>query len=226
MIYQEFIANMPGYFAIKDKSSKYIALSNDASKDIFGLKDFRNNLMDYDIPGSMSLLSEAFIESDKEVIETQQTLKAINIGKWTDNLEGALIAEKKPFYVGESLEGVFISATKLNNDIFSLFRTIINSDLVKKIRDVKNCELSLNKKYCNLTSRSQVVLFFLLYGLSNKEIAVFLNCSHRTIEHNIDELKSIFAVDKKNQIVEAAISQGYALDIPDFITNKPMLLEI
>lgn len=218
---QDMIQNIPGLCAIKDIDSRYIAISNDALGKLFGAKSFRNDIMDSDIPGTVSKLSNDFILSDQDVMKHNKTIRALNFGSWSKNFSGMILCEKKPYHLNGKLIGVSFNSTPLDSTVIKSLRSIINFDLIKKINHSMNCSLTINQKYHKLSYNAQRTLFFLLFGLSNQAMATHLNVSQRTVEHYITELKVVFNSSKKSEIIENAISQGFAFDIPDSVLSTP-----
>lgn len=212
--------NLPGIVAIKDIDHNYIALSKSALNQLFNKQDFVEGLKDSDIPGPISELSEIFIANDKEILQTQKPEKFLDIGVWSSLFSGALMSTKKPYILDGELKGVAIHATPIDANIFKLLRGVLNTDLLKKLNTDPALSMTVGKKYSLLSQNAQYCLYFLMFGLTNREIATHLNCSNRTIEHYIEELKNALNTDKKSSIIDAAISQGFAFDIPDFIFNK------
>lgn len=214
---QDVIWHLPGIVAIKDLEHRYIALSRDTANSIFEIDDYESGLKDCDIPGPISELSDTFVKSDKDVLASNVVQKALNIGKWSDEISGAMLAIKKPYYVDNKLIGVSINATMLDVRVHTSLRYLLNQDLLHSINKGSSHDLTVGYKYGNLSKRAQYCLFFLFHGISNKDIASSLKCSARTVEHYITELKDYFNVSKKSQVIDSAVSAGFPLDIPDFI---------
>ncbi len=66
----------------------------------------------------------------------------------------------------------------------------------------------------SLTENEQLLLFLLLRGKTAKEVAIFLNRSHRTIEDRIFKLKQKLNCRNRSQLIEYAFNQGYAEVLP------------
>lgn len=72
----------------------------------------------------------------------------------------------------------------------------------------------------NLTEKQECCLFLMIRGKTAKEIAKILNLSHRTIEGHIDALKYKLNCQRKSEIIEKMLDNGYLYYIPKKIREN------
>lgn len=76
----------------------------------------------------------------------------------------------------------------------------------------------------NISPRENDCLFFLLRGKTAKEIARFLNISHRTVEAHISHLKTKFQCKNKSELIAKALNKGYGATMSfSTSTSKPLV---
>jgi DNA-binding NarL/FixJ family response regulator len=60
-----------------------------------------------------------------------------------------------------------------------------------------------------LTSRESICLFYILRGKSNKQIALTLGISQRTVEAHVVNVKNKLQCHSRSQLIENSLTKGY-----------------
>lgn len=188
----------------------------DANKfllDFGGYKTLDNliGLTDEDCPWAHH--SELFVQHEKDALAgnvytaLQPTMGADGQLHWFSNY-------KYPVYNEESsFQYLQVIALDIKCPQFLSF---INKLYHNENYDVQQYFINKNTDE-NLTPKELKVLFFLLRGSTAKEIAKKMKLSNRTIEQYIDSIKNKFKCSTKSQIIDYAVSKGYAHIIPTFL---------
>lgn len=216
----EYFWQIPGLVSVKSLDSSIKALTQDLSKLCFGRVEQKIGWYDQDILGPAARLHKQFVNQDQQVIRNNQKLRILSISTWADGKSGAQMAVKAPYYENGEINGVICNATFLDRYFFKAVNTIMSPGFTKKINGTNSASYTIDNNNLNLSQPAEETLFLLLRGLSNKGIATVLNCSPRTVEHYINELKLALSVSKKPEIIDAAIDNNYAFNIPKSILNK------
>jgi DNA-binding CsgD family transcriptional regulator len=218
--WQECFTQLPVYAGLLDLDSRFLVMNNETKKLCFGTTDVNIlGLGNQDIQGKASQLTSLFHEQDQLVL-SGKTIHTLDVSSWANNRRGILVGVKKPYYQKNLIKGIIIAGNMLDSAFIRGVNFIFDPTYNKKLIGSRDVSYSVNSNIRNFSEKAQEVLFFLLRGLSNREIASLMNRSARTVEKYIDELKVSFGVSKKSQIFSAALNAGYAFDIPKSIFQK------
>ena len=81
---------------------------------------------------------------------------------------------------------------------------------------------TFNNPY-HFSSRELECIFFLLRGMSAKQIALFLGLSKRTIEFYIDNIKNKVGCNKKSELLELMLEKNYLRYFPQQLLNQGLI---
>jgi DNA-binding CsgD family transcriptional regulator len=105
------------------------------------------------------------------------------------------------------------------NNFFSYVQKNINSAAQCMLPSHYKMEMFSNP--CQLSTRELESLFYLLHGMSAKQISECLGLSKRTIEAYLENIKYKFGSQNKTELLIQSINAGYADHIPQrFLDTK------
>lgn len=221
------LSHSPGLVSWKNINSEYlgcneemVALSGlDSAKEIIGKRDedvpwcFYNSNVEtirsednWALSGGTSFVVHKFFISGKKVISF---LKKIPLIDKKNNIVGIVNYAKE-----------IINPTVINI-VHNLIQENIEVDkeLIDNIRDLFVDE----NNNLHLAPREEECLYYLLRGMSSKEIGKMLNLSYRTIEFYLEKLKTKFSCRKTSQLIIKASELGYLNNTPSEIILKKVI---
>lgn len=74
----------------------------------------------------------------------------------------------------------------------------------------------------DLTAREQETLFLLLYGRKPQYIANIMGISIKTVEGHVARLRTKFAANSKNELIDKALEAGFGSLIPESLLNTQL----
>lgn len=176
-----YIKDFPCHFYLKNLKGKYIGGNDYLAQDV-GFKQ-GNDLIgytDYDLwPRNIKLIHA----NDQKVVAQQKSLIFYESGIRANNTLIRVISHKAPL------------RARNNKIIGNIGLSIILDSLLKEEK--------------LLTKRQLDCLFYLVKGMTAKQIAKKLDLSHRTIEHYIDAIKIKLKCENRRDL----ISKGLTMQI-------------
>lgn len=222
-----FFDTMPGAWGCKDHNSNFIYANEEFTR-VIGFKHHTDiiGLSDFDMPCDTVNCAHLFVEQDKQVMATSQSLRILDIHPFAGNNWQAYIFTKTPLVDDRSIViGTIFHGTNITNS-----HTIELGSILSKIADKSaNNDLLGQNSYMlgnkfdkvNLSDRQAEILFYLLRGKTIKQSAQLLDLSPRTAENYLEQLKNKFGVANRFELIEKAISEGYLNVIPiRLLTNQ------
>jgi len=176
-----FIKNIDGkYLSCNEVLAKKLKLKG--SKDIVGMTD-------YDLP-ILYKEAQALRAGDLKVIKTKKSMK-FNYFVTINDYYFSFYTFKAPFF---DASGHIVGIYGIDNYLHTE-----NSKPLKKMIYAKQNET------IKLTMRQQDCLFYLVRGMTIKEIARILNLAPRTVEHHLEALKIKFDCNTRSALVTHAL---------------------
>ncbi len=216
----ETVSNFfPGaYLWRKDINSQYIEVTAATAK-IFGFRSVEQMLgvSDENVPCKMAEFYEVFQREDRRVMETGQPKKFIEIMCCANDEWRIFLVCKKPEFNHDKTVGTLGFCIDVTSLLCSFMPNYINAMQRKNLQEnaiQQSYVVTENYDELNLTPRQSHCLFYLLRGMSYKQIASNLKISPRTVENHIEFLKTKFASHTKSELIEAARLKGYEHFIP------------
>lgn len=222
---QSLFHQLPGCWGCKDKDSVF-RYANHHYAQLIGHRKAEDciGLTDFQMPSPTTECAAEFQRQDKYVMETGRTLKILDIHPYPDGHWHAHIFTKSPWrnaegevqgtiFYGQELTDTAVlevgywvcRATGLHQDTRSNFR-FDESVIVPK----------------NLTAREQETLFLLLYGRKPQYIAKIMGISIKTVEGHVARLRTKFAANSKNQLIDKALEAGFGSMIPESLLQTQL----
>lgn len=174
----------------------------------------------HDLRCSAVEFADTFEKQDKQVIDSGVAQKYLALVNYSENKYQMLMGEKSPIYTKDKeLIGIYshfidIPQQSLINHFFiASNEKLINYSPVTNKQFVYHITKQLQSE--KLTPRQIEILYFLLRGLSAREIGICLHISRRTVEDHINNLKALFFVNKKSSLISIALEKGYGNIMPD-----------
>ncbi len=209
--------SMPGYIAIKDVQSKYIfANANLATLTGFSHPEEIIGLSDSDLNCEAANSAELYIAQDKKTMIEKKERALLTIETYKDNKPQIALGISKPYFSEDNdVTGVIITAYMLDLNVLVDLNAKLNYLLSFKENIIY--EISQPYKDFNLSKLESTCLFYMIRGLSNREIGNIMHRSARTIENYIDNLKDKLKCNSRRAIVNKCFSLGYQFIIPSWL---------
>jgi len=218
------LAEFPGFVAIKNVMSKYEWMS-DATLSLVGCRKLGEILgkMDNDLKCPASKLASEFIKQDQRVIASRLEHRYFSFVHYQKSEPTVSIGVKKPIFDHlKNVIGIFISM----HEIYDAHLIQLGKCLSSVPFPNRNQRLMYSYEFndtfqgkVNLSERQLEVLFFIIRGRTSKEIAHYLQLSHRTVEQYTDHLKDKFNCLNKSSLIERVIYEGYWAVLPKRLVN-------
>ncbi|NOH95903.1 helix-turn-helix transcriptional regulator [Vibrio sp. 99-70-13A1] len=224
LLQQSLFAQLPGCWGCKDTQSVFI-YANSAYIKLIGLgsEDNCEGLTDFDMPSQTVECAQEFRDQDQYVMETQRTLKVLDIHPYPDGRWHAHIFTKTPWFNedGQVQGTIFYGQELTDTAILEVGHWVCRATS----KDASEGSLSGSKPRQSklskpLTTRESEVLFLLLYGKKPQYIANTLNISIKTVEGHVARLKTKFNATSKNQLTDFALDSGLGSVIPETLLKK------
>ncbi|MCY9804486.1 helix-turn-helix transcriptional regulator [Vibrio scophthalmi] len=222
--FDSLVNQLPGYWGCKDLDSVFVYV-NQAYAQLIGFQSNEQitGLTDHDMPCQTVNCADDFRQQDRHVIQTQCSLKILDIHPYPDGSWRAHIFTKKPWYddVGQVRGTVFFGQDLTETAILEVGHWIcratgLNSGL--KVPKVDDFKLVKEK----LTAREEEVLFLLLYGKKPTFIADTMNISIKTFEGYVARLRAKFCAHSKAHLIDLALDRGYGSHIPQTLLRTQL----
>ncbi|KII76280.1 helix-turn-helix transcriptional regulator [Vibrio renipiscarius] len=210
------INQLPGYWGCKDLNSVFVDV-NQAYAQLIGFQTAEQviGLTDHDMPSPTTVCADDFRLQDQHVINTQRSLKILDIHPYADGCWRAHIFTKKPWFDDHgNVQGtIFFGQDLTETAILEVGHWICRATgLSGNLKLPKIDQLHGIKE--KLTAREEEVLFLLLYGKKPTYIAAAMNISIKTFEGYVARLRSKFCAHSKAQLIDIALERGYGSHIP------------
>lgn len=206
---------------IKNKQSLFID-ANDAFLSFFGMADIEQlyGKTDYDLP--CAPFAGQYIENDKEAMLDGE-LQIFEPTVQYNGRKKLLLSHKYSFIHPDSKQSCILAICKIiENKAFEKSIDYLNQYQMRQIK-ISNSLFNMRvNKYAKvaLSERELDVLYYLLHGLSQKQVANKLNLSTRTVEDHVDHIKSKINCSSKHQLFEFAIKHNLINIIPRHLLNE------
>ncbi|MCU8471923.1 helix-turn-helix transcriptional regulator [Vibrio vulnificus] len=216
---------LPGCWGCKDRHSVFRYANQDYAwlvghrrpEDCIGLTDF-------DMPSPTVECAAEFQRQDQYVMESERTLKILDIHPYPDGRWHAHIFTKSPWYndSGEVQGTIFYGQELTDTAVLEVGYWIcratgITDGNLPRFR-FNDASLSIS----DLTAREQETLFLLLYGRKPQYIANIMGISIKTVEGHVARLRTKFAANSKNELIDKALEAGFGSLIPKSLLNTQL----
>lgn len=208
--------------AIKNHDLTYL-WANQNYLSLLGITE--NNLIeksDKDLPiDDIASNSDHYQAMDKAVIQQQRPQQYMNVIKYSDGDLHLHLSLKTPYFDNKNtLRGVLgigfpIYSKEMLNQLNTILLTKAHND--RAISGVYTVTSTVNYL---LTPREQECLFWLLRGLTAKDIGEKLEISFRTVEIHISNIKNKYSCDSKSALIAYAYEQQLHRMIPQSLLSS------
>lgn len=225
---ERFIRNSSDFMLWKNNDSSF-RYGNQTTVRLLGYKNIDNLVgsTDYNIPlESVASHANIFRDQDRKAMQNG-TLETLEILRYTDGFKVVLSKKTALKDLDDKIFGLLFCGTILPNNILNSIGNLLllNNQAPRHPSRMKlhynlTAEIEIpNKKF---PRRTDECLFYMLRGKSAKEIAKHMCLSIRTVEKYFDLLKLHFECQKKTELIEKAIAEGYINFIPKRLFQKTM----
>jgi len=224
MVSQSIILEQyPGIVVIMDTDSRLL-YSNTLTAKLFGYDSVESMLGigPHDMKCPAVENADEFLGQDRFVRNKNKIINMFDIHTYADGSVKLLLTKKSPLLEDNVIVGSTCYCTEISStSLKKIAMQLIAQD--KQYQDQTNKKTSaITQTYKigltedeKLTNRETDVVFYMLRGKNSREIADIMFISPRTVEFHIDNIKSKLACNKRSQILEYAIANGYLNYIPE-----------
>lgn len=166
-----------------------------------------------DARDEIARLSTLWDKQNQEVITQQKMLSYVGLIGNLDNDPQVVICTKTPIKNNsDELLGVYAKCTQLTPNI--ALQTAM-TDLENQISSAHKMQpFIMQSNYPGLSKRQSQCLYFLLLGKQSKQIATYLNITHRTVDTYIEAIKTKMNCYSRSEIISKAHELGLFEIIP------------
>lgn len=204
---QECFQQFPLYFFWKDKPGKYLGC-NQSLAQVLGFQkpcDMKG-CTDYDLSWTDS--AATFTTNDAEVVSKHKPKSIIETGKLFDGKMSSAMSYKLPLRLrNKKVIGIISLSIPFDQDelISSLLK---NTKMKHAYADIYQYKYLVDTIAANkLTTRQKECLYYLVKGMSAKEIAYALKLSPRTVEHYLETVKAKLNCHSRSQLIAKVLDQ-------------------
>ncbi|ELP5726945.1 PAS domain-containing protein [Vibrio vulnificus] len=209
---------LPGCWGCKDRHSVFRYANQDYAW-LVGLRRPEDciGLTDFDMPSPTTECASEFQRQDRYVMQTGRSLKVLDVHPYPDGHWHAHIFTKSPWYDdGGEIQGTIFYGQELTDTAvlevgYWICRATGLSDGRQPTFRFDDSTLSMH----DLTAREQETLFLLLYGRKPQYIANIMGISIKTVEGHVARLRTKFAANSKNELIDKALEAGFGSLIPE-----------
>lgn len=205
---------------IKDEHSRY-TYANEWFLSFYHLTHLEQiyHKTDHDLP--WGIFAELYIKHDHEAMMSGE-LQVIEPTVAADGTEVLILSHKYNFVDPKTMQSGMMGISRLvHSNVMKSALPVMEDQYINSIKLSENLfNIKVNAHTKNpLTERELDVLYYLLHGLSQKQIADKLNLSVRTVEDYVDHVKVKLSCGNKNQLFEFALQHGLMNIVPKKLLN-------
>lgn len=216
---------LPGYWGCKDLNSVFL-YANDAYASLVGLASSRecSGRTDFDMPSATTRFAHCFQEQDRYVIQTQKSLKVLDIHPYPDGCWHAHIFTKTPWFdENGTVQGtIFYGQDLTDTAVLEVGHWVCRATGMIAPPNLHHLPSRHEDGLCNLTIRESEILFLLLYGKKPKFIANAMNISIKTFESYVVRLRHKFGAHSKAHLIDLALDKGFGSRIPQTLLKTQL----
>ena len=207
---QSYLPASPFHLYSKDRRGKYLYSNEATAKTIgFASPDELTGCTDYDLcaPATAAVVSSV----DTSIIYSEQSQMLIEHVNMLNGGEFSTFSYKLPLRSHKhKVIGIFGLSFVINQEKF----LALLSDRSGRVLLKKSCIHDKSDAYENyhLTFRQQECLWYLVKGMTIKQIASELQLSPRTIEHHIESIKNKLHCHSRSELIAKALQQRFIMN--------------
>ncbi|TDR82730.1 helix-turn-helix transcriptional regulator [Paludibacterium purpuratum] len=227
---QQLIDTLPGFWGCKDLQSNFLYTTQQTAE-LFGFRHKEEivGLSDLDLHCDAAESAHLFRAQDREVIRTGQTLRILDIHRYSNHTWRSMLTCKRLLRdPAQNIVGTIVNTQELNSDellqLGALLGKIAYSPMSGSDQLTTRTSFIIGhpSQGPKLTQRQQEILFLLLRGRSARLIGRALGISTRTVEWHVCMLKEKFAVVSKSELIDKAFEQGYLNNLPPGLCKRSL----
>ncbi len=217
--YESILEQIPSFICVQDMHSK-VLYSNNHTAGLFGYPNASSlqGVGPYDMRCPAVESAPDFIKQDQYVRSKQVTLTILDIHRYVNDQEKILLTKKAPYYDNGVLAGCICQC----DEIYSTSFTRVAAMLMQSDKMFYPKNKNVDRAYVvgtlldetTLSKQEMNCLFYLIRGLSMKDIALRVGLSWRTVESYLNNIKYKWDCANKKEVIAYAISHGLLNYIP------------
>ncbi|TDR73621.1 PAS and helix-turn-helix domain-containing protein [Paludibacterium purpuratum] len=223
------IDTQPGCGGCKDLASNYL-YADQTFTSLVGLRHKEDivGMTDLDMPCDTVECAHLFRAQDREVIESGENLRILDVQRFADKQWKSLIFTKTPLRdTAQNIVGTVFHGQELHTRELLELAALL-SEICYRPHDTSwlttptSYTIGRPGRGPKLSPRQEEVLFLLLRGRTARQIARVLGVATRTVEWHHTTLKEKFSAQNKSELVDRAIELGYLNNLPPGLWQRPL----
>jgi DNA-binding CsgD family transcriptional regulator len=216
----ELIRQMPDFFSVVGLDNTIMTYNDYAARAMGYRTGSKPKPIRYaDMPCKASEAADVFVKQDKMVLAAESGEMFLSYYYYAEEFGWRLcICRKSSIHDEErNLLGLICTMTDLTHTrLIDVARFVTEGDSYfnSSNKGGFNYHVANQQILYDLSPREMECLFYLLRGKSNKQIAVVLDLSPRTVESYIDQVKAKMRCNTRSELIEKAIHEGMLNIIP------------
>lgn len=170
-------------------------------------------MSDYDLKVPAVEHADVFRAQDVEVFGTQQTMYLFEVLTYVNNEIKYLVSEKRYIFDSDESEPYLFHTNHEIEPSYAVKIALSNIDHIRKNSAI-NMSFRLVDTIEELTAIESDILFFLMRGMTAKEIGHALGRSFRTVEDHIARIRDKLGCQHKKDIINYCFIKNYTQLMP------------
>lgn len=227
-LFKQLIEQSADLMLVVNTDSRFM-YANYIAAHLFGYHEIEqiHSLTAHAIRCPASEFAEQFIAQDQQVIQQQRPLSLLDIHTYANDIPKVFLTKKSPLYDNnQNIFAVLCHCREISTDTFQKFSMTIASAerrFYSKNKSTERC-YEITSVDNTLSKRELECLFFLLRGKTAAQIADILFLSKRTVENHLANIKTKLGCNKKSELIDVGIMNGYLNIIPESLLRKDLSL--
>lgn len=176
-----------------------------------------------DMPCEASVCADLFWREDSEVLATKKRISVLNTIKMEDDQWWVVHINKIPILdENNNVEAIAFHFTDHSKgSLLELALQLSKSKAFKSIDEPNvSMKLKLDNTVLSLGTKESEILFYIIKGLSYKEIAELQGVAYSTVVDHVERLKNKFKASTLSELIKNALLNGYPKVMPKNIFKR------
>ncbi len=229
---EQMFHQFDGIITLTDQNNKCI-YANDYTAKLFGFQNHESviNINPYDMRCPAVESADEFIKQYDYVFQSEKSLSVFDVHTYADGEQHIYMTKKSPIKdpITDEVTHVMTVCGEINSQfIGQIFAKLQLQNKMLENSTAKNVSYYIGQLPCgdDLTNRQLELLYYLVQGYSQKEIAHVMKLSPRTIESYLENIKIKLNIYNRSQLIQYAISIGMLHYVPQSVFRQEVSLII
>lgn len=229
---EQMFHQFDGIITLTDQNNKCV-YTNDYTAKLFGYRDHESiiNINPYEMRCPAVESAEEFISQYNYVFKTEKSLSVFDVHTYADGMQHVYMTKKSPIKdpMTNQVTHVMTVCGEINSQfIGQIFAKLQKQNKIFEKSSANNVSYYVGQLPCSedLTNRQLEILYYLVQGYSQKEIAHAMQLSPRTVESYLENIKIKLNIYNRSQLIQYAINIGMLHYVPQSVFRQELSLII